>query len=161
MNIWRRGTLEQNPYTRNKFRVARVPREVVRHATIVTIIGQTRQIVNHDPAAHAIRGTPVTTAEILVAEQVLLDPRQRILEELLHHATERLPLERVGELRDEAAGLLSAGDPGPSPVTRPAALRVLAAEMARLCCQSDPSPPASLGSLELEVPPPFGREEES
>jgi hypothetical protein len=160
VNIWRRGALEQNPYARTKFRVARVPREVVRHRTVVNLINQTRQIVRGDPAAHAIRGIPVTAAEVLVAEQVLLDPRQRILEELLHHATERLPMERTRELAGEAANLLGADDPGPLSVTKPEALRILATEIGRLCYESAPAPTPSLGSLELELPPPFGRQEE-
>lgn len=160
MNTWRRGAIDQNPYTRTKFRVARVPREVVQHAMMVGIIGQTRQIVNHDPKAHSIGGVPVTTADVLVAEQALLDPRQRILEELLHHATERLPMARVRELAGKSAEILAADDPGPLPVTKPAALRVLAAEIVRLCNERAPLPPPSLGALELELPPPFGHMED-
>ena len=48
MNIWPRGRSTAILMRGTKFRVAR-SREVVRHATIVGIIGQTRQIVNHDP----------------------------------------------------------------------------------------------------------------
>jgi len=161
MNLWRRAPLDQNPYTRTKFRVARIPREVVRHRTLVNLVSQTKRIAERDPGAHAIRGVPVSTAEVLVAEQILLDPRQRILEELLEHAAERLPLERARELAAEAAELLAGDAPGPLPVTRPAALRVFVAEILRLFYENTPSPSPSFGALELELPPPFGRREET
>ena len=68
MNVWRRGSLNKNPYARTAFRLARVPRETTRHRVMVQLIGRTKRIVSLDPKAHSIGGKPVTEAEINSAE---------------------------------------------------------------------------------------------
>src|SRR6266542_4006140 len=113
MNVWHRGSLTENPYYRTAFRVGRVPRDVVRHRTVVQLLGQTRRIVAADPQAHTVRGEPVTDAMLNAAEQVLLDAKQRIVEELLEHAAEEPPLDRVRQLARQAAAALAADDDGP------------------------------------------------
>lgn len=157
VNIWRRGSLLENPYVRNAFRVARVPREVVRHRTIVQLIGQTERIVNTDPTAHTIRGKPVSNAQINVAAQILLDPKQRILEEMLVHATETPPLERIRRLAADAAAAMAANDTGRLPVTNLEGLEPWAREMVRQFLDNIPGPDPSFGALELDLVPPFGR----
>src|SRR5438552_697743 len=103
MNLWLCGSVLTNPYYRTPFRVARVPREVVRHRTVVELIGRTRQLVNSGASAYTINGQAVRNTEINGAEQILLDPIQRVLAELLEHATEKPPLETVRKLAREVA----------------------------------------------------------
>jgi hypothetical protein len=157
LNIWRRGSLLENPYTRNAFRITRVPREVVRHRTIVQLIGQTKRIVNTDPSAHTVKEKPVMIAQVNVAEQILLDPKQRILEELLTHATEMPPLERVRRLAADAAAVMAVSDTERLPVTNLGCLEPWALAMARQFLDSIPGPDPSFGALELDFVPPFGR----
>src|SRR3954451_448699 len=88
MNPWLAGPLTRNPYYRTPFRVARVPREVTAPAVVSAMIAQTRQLVAHAPGEHAIRGEPVTQAELVAAEQVLTGAAKRLGAELLHHAAE-------------------------------------------------------------------------
>jgi hypothetical protein len=157
MSIWLRGSLLVNPYYRTAFRVARVPREVTRHRTVVQLIGQTRQLVNADPSAHSIGGDPVRASEINAAEQVLLDPVRRILEELLEHAAEKPPLERARQLLREAAGAMEApAGPAAGPLNWKA-LGLLGPALIDELLRTVPGPGPSFGALELDTPPPFGR----
>lgn len=159
MNLWCRGSLGKNPYVRNAFRVARVPRETVQRATIVRLIGQTKRTVNTDPRAHAIAGEPVTPAEVNLAEQLLLDPAQRIAEELLVHAAERPPLEHVRRLSGEAADALRGAETGPLAVTNFSSLLGWAHDLARQEVDQDRDG-MLFGALELTLVPPFGLQEE-
>lgn len=160
MSIWRRGSLEENPYVRTAFRVARVPREVVRHRSVAELVAQTRRLVSADPKGHLIRGEPVTEAELNAAEQVLLDPARRVQEELLHHAEERLPLKRLRDLARELDAALADPDEGPLPVRSYEALRPWSASLVADWLATLPRPDPSLGALELELLPPFGPLEE-
>lgn len=99
MNIWLRGGVEQNPYDRTAFRIARVPREIVRHKTMVQMIGQTRRITRADGAAHTIKNAPVNDADVNTAEKLLVDPLARMAEELLYHAAEKPPFEGIRQLK--------------------------------------------------------------
>ena len=160
MNIWRRAALNKNPYYRTAFRLARVPRETVQHATMVRLLGQTRKVVDADPQAHRISGEAVTRTDINAAEQILLDPKQRIAEELLHHATELPPLQAVRKLNAEVAACLEADA---SPVLRPGnpeGLAALAQILVQRYLSTVPEPTPSFGALELELVPPFGSPEE-
>lgn len=160
MNVWRRGSLAKNPYARTAFRVARVPRELTQRRTIVQLINRTRKVIIADPQVHVIDGEPVTLAELNVAEQLLLDPRQRIQEELLEHAAERPPLEQVRKLAAQAAQMM-AEDGGPLPATNMRPLGPWALELARQFLETVPAPDPSFGALELSMVPPFGRLEEA
>jgi hypothetical protein len=159
MNIWRRGSLTENPYYRTAFQVARVPPEVVQHRTLVSMIGQTRRLIHGDPRAHVIQGEPVTDAAVNVAEGVLLDARQRIVEELLEHATEEPPLDGVRRLAQEVGARLAGTQTGPLPVTNPAGLYRLADCLVGQFAAAAIGQ-ASLGTLELELVPPFGPPQE-
>jgi hypothetical protein len=160
MNIWRRESLSKNPYWRTAFLVTRVPREEVRRRTIVRTIGDTRRIVAADPLAHVIGDKPVTIEEINAAEQILLNPKQRILEELLEHTSEKLPLEDVRQLAREAGAALSAQSMEQLPVTNLEGLRAWAEVLVREFLQSVPGPDPSFGALELGLVPPFGQTDE-
>lgn len=156
-NLWLRGSLV-NPYYRTAFRVARVPREVVRHRTLVQLVSQTRQLVETDPKAHSIGGLPVTSSEVNTAQQTLMDPQARILEELLEHATEKLPLEAIRKLAQEVAQAMDAEGALSNPDIKP--LELLAPTLIREFLTAVPGTGPSFGAVELETPPPFGQEEE-
>jgi hypothetical protein len=159
MNPWRRGPLTVNPYYRTAFAVARVPREVVQRKTVVRLIGQARQVVRADPQAHVLAGGPVSEPELNAAEQVLLDPQRRVLEELLAHAAEAPPLDRVRQLAQQAAAAL-APDADRPPVTNLAGLGPLTGWLVRQFLDQAPPADPSFGALETELIPPFGRPED-
>jgi hypothetical protein len=156
MNPWLRGSTLTNPYYRNAFRVARVPREIVRHRTIVQLVGQTRQLVNANSSSHVIGSQPVSNSEINTAEQILLDPVHRVLEELIEHAAERLPLERIRKLAKDASALMEPGPEPPSPVNWKV-LDLMGPAIIDAFLAAEPGPGPSFGALELEIPPPYGR----
>jgi hypothetical protein len=160
MNLWRRGSLTSNPYYRTAFRVARVPKAVVSRRTMVQLIRQTQQVIARDPQAHTIGGRPVTEAELTAAQQVLLSPPRRVLEELLEHSEERLPLERVRQLAAEAAQAMAAaaGDE-PLRVANLKALRPWARRWLNQFVENAAGADPAFGALELTPVPPFGRPE--
>ena len=157
MNLWLRGSVLTNPYYRTAFRVARVPREVVRHRTVVELIGRTRQLVNSGATAHTINGQAVRNTEINGAEQILLDPIQRVLAELLEHATEKPPLDRVRKLARAVARAMEPAKEQPVSSPNWKALELMAPDLIREFLNAVPSPDPSFGAMELETPPPFGR----
>jgi hypothetical protein len=157
MNIWRRSSLNKNPYARTAFRVARVSRETVRHRTLVQLIGRTKRIVNVDATAHIVGGKPITDAEINAAEAILLNPKQRIAEELLEHATEKLPLERIKKLAREAAEISAAQNAESLQETTTSGLQSWAQSLVRRFVSSVESPDPSFGAPEVGLIPPFGR----
>jgi len=159
MSLWRRGPLDRNPYVRNAFRVARVPREVTRHRILVQLIEETKRVAR-DPEAHRITGQPVTDTEINAAEQMLLDARQRIAEELLAHAAERPPLDEVRKRAREAAKLLAGEEPGKLVLENVRALEGAFTALVREFLAAGPGPDPSFGALELNLPPPFGGRQE-
>ena len=160
MSLWRRGSLARNPYSRTAFRTARVPRETVRYRTVVQIVGQTKRIVSTDPTAHMIQGEPVTHAEINAAEKILLDSKQRIVEELLEHASEKPPLDRVRQLSRVVAEAMTEQAAPQLRVKDFSGLEPLRLSIIRQFLDTSASPDPSFGALELDIVPPFGREEE-
>jgi hypothetical protein len=160
MNIWRRGRLSDNPYYRTAFRVGRVPREVLRHRTIVQLVGQTRRIVKAGPLQHTISGKTVSDAEVNRAEGILSDPRERILEELLHHRTEKPSQTHIQRMMQKICGLMA-----PEPMENlkpenPAALLPIALGLVNRLLDVLPSPDPLFGQSELRIVPPFGLTEE-
>lgn len=160
MNLWRRGPLSQNPYLRNAFRVTRVPRESTNRRTIVQLSGQTRRIISTNPTAHQIAGTPVTLADFNAASQVLQDARARIAEELLHHAAEKAPLDRVRALAQRAARTLAGDAQGFWSPTDLALLRPWLAALVRRFLDETPAIDPAFGAQELDLVSPLGHPEE-
>ena len=157
MNVWRRGSLRENPYYRTAFRVTRVPPEIVQHRTVVKMIGQTRRLIGGDPRAHMIQGRPVTDAAVNVAESILLDAKGRIIEELLEHATERLPLDRARRAAEEVAAAFQVTDADTQAATNLTALYTWAERLLQEFLDEAPGAHPSFGALELELVPPYGR----
>ena len=160
MNTWRRGSLTENPYVRTGFRITRVPREVSKHRNVVHLIGYTKNIVTTDASAHQIAGKPVSIAEIHAAEQILLDPKQRIAEELLEHATEKLPVDRIRRLLKEVIEAMAVEQPAHLPVKDLSVLRGLAAQIIDDYLAAMPGSSPLFGALELCLVPPFGKGED-
>lgn len=156
MNVWLTGSLAENPYYRTAFRITRTPREVVRRRTVVQVIGQTRRILQADPAAHAIAGKPVTPAELHAAEQVLMDPKRRLSAELLHHAAEAASLNRVSQLAKEAAAAMEPCGEAEQPAPRFKVLAPWARRLAEELLEAAPAADPRFGAAETDPPPPFG-----
>lgn len=156
MNVWRRSPqLSKNPYARTAFRMARVQREMVRHSTIVKLIGMTRNVVKADPEAHVIAGLPVSITELNAAEKILTDSKQRVLEELLEHAAERPKLEHVKHLAREVAESLAVDEAGQQGFDQ-AGLRQWANGLVQQFLDRAHQPDPSFGALETGLIPPFG-----
>jgi hypothetical protein len=99
----------------------------------------------------------VNAADLNVAEQILLDPRDRFAEELLEHASERLPLERLKKLLAEAAAVMATeAEPQVARSTNLSSLEPLGAAVVREFLDNNPSPDPSFGALETRLFPPFG-----
>jgi hypothetical protein len=154
MNIWRRQPIDRNPYVRNAFRVARVGRDVVRLPVLVQRINQTRQIAA--AGKHTIAGNPVSLEEVNEAAQILSAAPRRIAEELLEHEPERMPLERLRKLAQEAAEHLDCGTSEPPAIVNCADLQPLAQAVVKEFLRAMPGSDPSFGALELLIPPPFG-----
>lgn len=157
MNIWRRGPLIKNPYTRTAFRVARVPRDTVRHRTIVQLIGRTRRIVSTDAQMHLVCGQPVNEAELNTAADVLLKPRERIVEELLEHAAERRHFEQAQKLARRAAEAIATPGAGGGQADQAGRLRAWAESLVKRFLDGAQRPDPSFGASETNLIPPFGR----
>jgi hypothetical protein len=115
--------------------------------------------VETDEKACVIHGRAVTIEEINAAEQILLSPQQRILEELLTHRSERLPLAQVEKLARDAEELMQgelADGLKPGDV---ASRRILLHEFIRQYLDAIRTTGSGVGALELTLAPPFGLEE--
>ena len=100
-----------------------------------------------------------TEAEINAAEQILSDPKQRILEELRVHSAEKLPLDGVRNLVQELTQAMSNQNHGPLPITNLEGLRPWAKQWLKEFASGLPPMDPSFGALELRPIPPFGRPE--
>ena len=160
MSIWQHGSVAENPYLRTPFRVAMLPREVVRRASLVQRIGQARSIATANPRANSIRGSAVSLAEVNDADEILLKPERRILAELLVHATETPPLSRVRALARKAASDLARPDDDTPTGIDCAKLKPLLVDLVGHCLDGmEPAEP-SFGALETTLVPPFGQRQE-
>lgn len=160
MNPWRRGPVTTNPYARTAFRVAGVSRDVVRHRSLVQRLAETRNVIHSDPAAHVIGCRPVTPEEINAAEEVLLDPKRRVTEELFHHAREELAVAPLRELIRRCEETV-ASDARSLEQGRCAALKSLATHLQGLYLEQAGGADPFLGALETGLVPPFGPTEDS
>jgi hypothetical protein len=153
---WKKTSLTRNPYYRTAFRVARVPREIKRHHTVSMLISQTKQVVKTDPRAHSIQGQPVTEAELTEAEKILMDARARILEELIEHPAERLPLDHLKSLEAELRASIQPERELADLEVRMDFLKHWLPELIEQALAEQGSPDGLLGALELELVEPFG-----
>ncbi len=167
-NIWRRPgcPVDENPYPRNAFQVARLPKRITTRKQVVQVITSTRRIIQTDPSRHIVADSPVTEADLNTAEAILLDPTRRILEELLEHTEEQPPLAHLHTLMQEVERSL---EPQGPLVIDPASLsqsnpRVILLNWTRQLLsqvlEKEGQPDPSFGALETALVPPFGWQEE-
>ncbi len=167
MTVWRRGSLGRNPYRRTAFCIARAPREITRHGSLVQLVTQTRNVIKADSQAHTIsepaipprsqaEDVPVSLEELNAAERILLEPRDRILEELLHHATEHVPLEDVRKLLKRCAEAMAPGEDEAPCATDTGTLKVLTDHVFERFLEATGRCEGSFGALELTLVPPLG-----
>lgn len=154
---WKRTAVTRNPYYRTAFRVGRVPREVVRYRTVSILISQTRQVIRTDPMAHTIQDKPVTEEELNDAEKILLKNETRILEELIEHPAERLPLDHLKSLELELRDSIQPAQALEDLEIRTEFLKGWLPELVDQALKDTGSPDGLLGALELELLPPFGK----
>jgi hypothetical protein len=154
-NIWKRMSLEKNPYYTTAFAVARVPRETCRKRTVEKIIGQTRRIVNNEAQEILVGGKAVDEADLNWAFEILLNSETRMMEELIHHATERPPLEKIrkklGEVDRMLEGEVDGEEQNPMPC-----VEGLGREALRAFVAEERAENTAFGAAELEETPPFG-----
>jgi hypothetical protein len=154
--------LTENPYVRTAFRIVKMARQVASRRTMVQRIHDARSIAQTDAESRSILGRPVTLEEINKAEAILLSAEDRILEELLVHATERPSRKRAGELARRAAEAMTpddapAADEQPPAAVNPKALQPLLDELAGKSLDAMGPAEAAFGAEELTVVPPFGQ----
>ena len=97
-NIWNRGSVTINPYHENAFKAIGMRRDVVAPDQVSQKVEERRQAVQVLPGVFKFAGRELTQADITRARQVLFDPNQRMVEELLEHQPEVFPgddLERI------------------------------------------------------------------
>lgn len=163
-NIWRRAgrPVDENPYPRNAFQVARLPKRITTRKQVVQVITSTRRIIQTDPGRHLIEDSPVTEADLNTAEAILLDPTRRILEELLEHTEEQPPLAHLQTLMQEVERSLEPQGPleiDPAYLTRPKLQEILigwANQLLSQALEKEVQPDPSFGALETSLVPPFG-----
>ncbi|MFO1432354.1 MAG: hypothetical protein U1F76_19790 [Candidatus Competibacteraceae bacterium] len=99
MNIWKKGPLTTNPYYETAFQALGITRDVTARAEIDQKVGERRQAVTHVPGYYRLGKRALTPADVTTARQILFDPTRRMLEELLEHQPESLPVEALERFR--------------------------------------------------------------
>jgi hypothetical protein len=155
-NIWKtKGPVTSNPYHQTAFKAIGMNRSVVAPDQVAQIIEQRRQALRAMPGVFKFDSRELTQADITMARQILLDPHQRMLEELLEHQPEEFPTDELDRLY---ARLVSLGWEMPPP-DQPNAkflLRVaqeLAHQFADELPLTDPAP----YPVDSDLIPPFGK----
>ena len=155
MTAWQSDEASQNPYTRTAFRITRVARETTQHRRLVQQIGATRRIMRAAPDAHVVAGLPVAEAELNDAEHALLSARDRLWEELRHHAAEPPRAEMLQPVLDQVReAVRQIAEAGADEAPRLAFLREWTESLSRQVLETPPAP--WLGRAELAPVPPFG-----
>jgi hypothetical protein len=156
-NIFRREDLALSPYRRTAFKALGLTANQVDRASIVHAAEARRQAVTHVPGYHQLGGRPLTLADINRAEEALLDPNRRVIEELLEHAPEQ-PV--VDQLQVMASRLEAPDWPVPFRAPRqPGILALVAQELVRNQLLALPSPDLPPFPIDTSPIPPFPRAE--
>jgi hypothetical protein len=124
---------------------------------LVQLLGQTGNLIDTDPDAHTVNGRAVTRAELNAVSQILLDAENRIVEELLEHATESLSLVHVRRLLADVVEAMSVASSASLSFTDSRQLDEWISFLVNQFLNEAPRVEPSFGALELELIPPFGR----
>jgi hypothetical protein len=157
-NIWKKGPLTINPYYETAFRVLGITRDVTSRAEIGQRIEERRQAVAMMPGFYNVGERPLTGSDITAAGQILSDPTRRILEELLEHRPESLPVDEVERVRARLA--MPDWPDGPLPLRHLAFLLRVVQEMAQDYLENLPPVEVPPFPIDIRSIPPFGLLEE-
>jgi len=156
MKIWNIESITINPYHKTAFKIARVSREIENHRAMVQLIGQTKRIIKHDPKSHQVNNQPVNESQINKAESILLNPKKRIIEELLFHATESQPINHVTKSYSDIKKLLNINKDSNFLLQNTQFLKSFGKYFATRFVEEKQLPHLSFGALEMRIVPPFG-----
>lgn len=98
-NIWKKGSLKTNPYYETAFQALGITRDIISLAEIGQKVEERRQAVKAMPGYYKLGERDLTQADITNARQILFNPTRRILEELLEHNPESLPVDEIERLQ--------------------------------------------------------------
>ena len=98
-NIWLKGSVKTNPYHETTFQALGITRETISRVEIGQKVEERRQAVRLMPGFFQLGERPLTNTDITQAAQILADPTRRILEELLTHKPEVLPVDELERLQ--------------------------------------------------------------
>jgi hypothetical protein len=156
-NIWLKGSVKTNPYYETAFQALGISRDVVSRAEIGQKVEEKRQAVRLMPGFFKLGERPLTDPDVTQAGQILADPTRRMLEELLVHKPETLPVDEL----DRLEARLPQPD-WPEELPPPRHLRFLLRVIQEMALDAlanlppvDPPP----FPINLDTIPPFGPEE--
>lgn len=155
-NIWKKkGPITSNPYHQAAFKAVGMSRSVIAPDQVAQVIEQRRQALRAIPGAFQFDGRELTQSDITAARQILLDPNQRMLEELLEHQPEEFPSDELDRLYTRLVSLDWDMPPPNQPNTK-FLLRV-AQELARQFADELPLADPAPYPVDGDLIPPFGK----
>jgi len=98
-NIWIKGPLTVNPYYETAFKILGISPDMTSPVQISQKIEERRQAVRNKPGFYKLGKRDLTLSDINSASQTLLNPTERILEEILEHKPEQLEIEEIKRLK--------------------------------------------------------------
>ena len=156
MNIWKKGPLTTNPYYETAFQALGITRDVTARAEIEQKVGERRQAVAHVPGYYRLGKRALTQADVAKARQTLLDPTQRILEELLEHQPESPPIEALERFKSRLPKPPPDWPETPPPPQHLQFLLLAVREYAREYLDNLPPVEVPAFPVDLRPIPPFG-----
>ena len=105
-NAWNNPFLidgETTPPMRSAFAVLNAEREELAEMSMEEILARSLAVLRRNPDLATVYGRVVGEEEIQEAAERLLDPKSRIVSELLDYRYHRLDLSDIGELREAVA----------------------------------------------------------
>ncbi len=100
-NLWRRESLEYNPYYRTAFHAIGITPDETSLQAIGEYAEDRLNAVARDPKLYTLGADPLTAAIIVKARQRLFDPDQRILEELLIQPSVQPAQDQLSAIRQQ------------------------------------------------------------
>ncbi len=146
-----------NPYYETAFQALGINRDVVSRPEIGQKVEERRQAARLMPGFYRLGERPLTDADVTQAAQILADPTRRMLEELLVHQPESLPVDELERLQKR----LPQPD-WPEELPPPRHLRFLVRVIQEMALDYLAQlPPVGLppDPINLNTIPPFGAEE--
>lgn len=159
-NIWKKGPLTTNPYYETAFQALGITRDVTARSEIAQKIEERRQAVAHVPGYYRLGKRALTQADVAKASQILLNPTERILEELLEHQPETPQTEALERFKSRLPPMPPDWPESPPPPQHLRFLLLAVQEYAREYLDSLPPVEVPAFPVDLRPIPPFGWLEE-